>query len=90
MIAASFIGRKGSVGFSRKKLNPIAVHPMILYPLSVALNSNRIDETFVVTEHDKITKMTRDHGANIIGRLAELCTSRALREDILIHGYYWI
>ncbi len=90
MIAALLIGRKGSVGFPGKNLYPIAGHPMMLYPLSAALNSKHIDETFVSTDDDKIKKISRNHGANIIDRPAELCTSKALGQDVLIHGYHWI
>jgi hypothetical protein len=57
------------------------------YPLMAAKNAELVDKTYVSTDSPKIKEIGRSHGAEIIDRPAELCTSAALGEHAFVHGY---
>lgn len=87
MIAALLLGRKGSVGFAGKNLHKVLGRPLMFYPLDAALKTKSIDEVYVSTDDERIMEIGRKHGAKIIVRPPELCTSEALGEDAYVHGY---
>ena len=86
-VAALLLGRGGSEGFPGKNLYPVLGRPLMAYPLLAANNAAAIDNVFVSTDSDEIMEVARQHGAEIIERPRELCTSEALGEDAFVHGY---
>ncbi len=90
MVVGLLMGRKNSQGFPGKNLYPIAGKPMMMYPLLAALGSKLVDEVYVTTDDERIMKLASKHGAKIIHRPPELCTSKALGEAVYEHGYHWI
>jgi hypothetical protein len=87
MIAALLIGREGSTGFPGKNTYPVLGKPLMEYPLLAAMNAELVDKVFISTDSQKIKNIGLEHGAEIIDRPPELCTSKALGEDAYVHGY---
>jgi len=87
MIAALLIGREGSTGFSGKNTYQVMGKPLMVYPLLAAKNAKYVDQVYVSTDSMKIKEIGLEHGAEIIDRPHELCTSEALGEDAYVHGY---
>lgn len=90
MICALLLGREGSVGFPGKNVFPVLGRKIMEYPLLAAMHSKEIDRVFVSTDSQKIKEVAEKHGARIIDRPKELCTTEALAEDAYIHGYRYI
>ena len=87
MIIALLMGREGSTGFPGKNIYPVLGRPLMEYPLIAAKRSKFIDRIYVSTDSPRIKKIGRSYGAEIIDRPAELCTSKALGEDVYVHAY---
>ena len=87
MIAALLLGRKGSVGFPGKNTFPVLGRPLCAYPLISAVHADQVDRVYVSTDDEEIMKISRDYGAEIIVRPAELATKESLGEDAYLHGY---
>ena len=87
MIAALLIGREGSTGFPGKNTYQVLGKPLMAYPLLAAKNAKYVDKVYVSTDSPKIKEIGLKHGAEIIDRPPELCTSDALGEDAYVHGY---
>ena len=87
MIAALLLGREGSLGFPGKNIYPIFGRPLMAYPLMAARQAKFVDKVYVSTDSEKIKKIGRQYGAEIINRPPELCTPQALGEDAFVHGY---
>jgi len=87
MIAALLLGREGSVGFPGKNTYPVLGKPLMAYPLMAAKNAKYVDKVYVSTDSPTIKKIGKEHGAEIIDRPPELCTSAALGEHAYVHGY---
>ncbi|NPE27412.1 cytidylyltransferase [Methanococcoides sp. SA1] len=87
MIAALLIGREGSTGFPGKNTYPVLGKSLMEYPLMAATRSKLVDKVFISTDSTTIKDIGKKHGAEIIDRPPELCTSTALGEDAYVHGY---
>lgn len=88
---AILLGRKGSVGFPGKNFYPILGRPATVYPLLAAKHSKYVDKIYTSTDDPEIARISKDDfGAEIIERPPELCTSEALVEDAMVHGYKYI
>jgi len=87
MISVLLIGRGSSQGFPGKNVYPVLNKPLMIYPLTAALNSTLVENLYVSTDSDEIKRIAREAGALIIDRPPHLCTSQALGEDVFAHGY---
>jgi len=87
IVCALMIGRKGSVGFPGKNIFPVLGRPLVAYPLLAAKESDHIGKIFVSTDCPEISKIAKDHDAELIDRPAELASKEALGEDAFVHGY---
>lgn len=81
------MGRKGSEGFPGKNLHRVLGRPLVEYPLMAAEGAKEVDAIYVSTDSEEIMEVGRKHGARIIERPPELCTTEALGEDVYVHGY---
>lgn len=84
MVVGIIMGRAGSVGFPGKNTYKVCGKPMIEWVLESA--SEGCDEVYLTTDCDKLKKIGKRHGARIINRPPELCTSKALGEDVYLHA----
>ena len=55
-----------------------------------AKKSKYIDKIFVSTDCPIIKKVSKKYGANVINRPKNLCSNKALGEDVFQHGYFEI
>jgi len=87
MIAALMIGRSGSRGFRGKNTLKVLEKPLCEYALLAAKKSKYVDKIFVSTDCPIITKVSKKYGATKIVRPKQLCTAKALGEDVFRHGF---
>lgn len=80
------IGKKHSAGFPGKNIMKILGRPAAEYAFIAARYSN-IDKIYVSTDSDEIAFIGKKYGATLIKRPAELATTEALTEDVLVHAY---
>lgn len=90
MIVAILMGREGSSGFPGKNVYPVLGKPLVEYPLIAASKSNLIDKIFITTDSPRIKEIGKRFSADIINRPPELCTSKALGENVFVHAYHEI
>jgi hypothetical protein len=87
MIVALILGRKGSQGFPGKNTHTVLGHPLAFYPMTVAKDTNSIDQVYLSTDDEKLIDIANNLGVEIIERPDYLCTSEALGEDAYVHGF---
>lgn len=87
MIAALLIGRQGSEGFPGKNVYPVLGHLLSYYPMVAAKNAKFVDEVFLSTDSPELIDLAKEGKVNVIKRPAELCTNKALGQDVFVHGY---
>lgn len=81
------MGRKNSKGFPSKNLFPVLGRPMAWYPMNSAKKCTEIDKVYISTDDEKLMALAGDNGVNVIKRPAELCSDKALGEDVYVHAY---
>ena len=87
MIVALLIGREGSQGFPGKNIKPALGRPLMVYPILAAQNSKYVERVYVSTDSDKIKEISKQQGARVIDRPAELAGHKALGQDAFVHGF---
>jgi hypothetical protein len=90
MIIALLMGRKMSKGFPGKNLYKVLGKPFVYYPMIAAKGCPEVDRTFLSTDDEKLMELARENGIEIIQRPPELCTDRALGEDVYLHAYNYV
>lgn len=81
------MGRAGSRGFPKKNLYLINNKKLFEYPLISSLKSKKIHKSYVSTDCEIISKISKKYGVEIIQRPKNLCTSKALGEDVYKHAF---
>lgn len=81
------LGRDGSRGLPGKNTMPVLGKPLMAYPILAAQSSKHVSRVYVSTDSPGIKAVSRQFGARVIDRPAELCTPQALGEDAFAHGY---
>lgn len=84
-VAAIITARGGSKGIPRKNVRLVCGKPLIAYSIEAALNCSIIDDCYVTTDDDEIKEVSRQWGAQVIDRPAELATDTALSSDVVVH-----
>ncbi|MFC1807244.1 cytidylyltransferase domain-containing protein [Candidatus Omnitrophota bacterium] len=87
MIVAILIGRKKSKGFPGKNLHKVLGRPLAYYPMKAAKDCPEIDKVYISTDDEKLSRLARKNGLDIIKRPIRLCTDKALGEDVYVHAY---
>jgi len=90
MIALLLTGRKGSVGFPGKHFCQVRGHELAYYPIKTAGKCEEIDVKYLSTNDDRLMQMAIDNNIQVIKRPEYLCSSTAVSEDVLVHGYNYI
>jgi len=78
--------RGGSKGVPRKNIRPLAGHPLIAHSIQDALDAKRVDQVYVSTDDEEIADISKQYGAKVIYRPAELANDIASSEAALIHA----
>lgn len=87
MIAAILMGRKNSKGFPGKNLYEVLGRPLGWYPMNAAKKCPEVDKVYLSTDDERLMELAGENGVLTIERPAELCTDRALGEDVYLHAY---
>ena len=77
---------KGKNTLSRKNLLPVAGHPLMWYPASVAKNCNLIDKFYVSSDSDEILQLCEGIGYEGIQRPNYLALPQSLHIDAINHA----
>jgi CMP-N,N'-diacetyllegionaminic acid synthase len=80
------LARAGSVGLPSKHLLPLLGRPVIDYTFDHALASHRLDKIVVTTDCPGVRRLALQRGLQTIDRPAELATSDASVQDVLLHA----
>jgi N-acylneuraminate cytidylyltransferase len=82
-IVAVIPARGGSRGIPRKNIKLLAGKPLIAYSIESALHSPSISQVVVSTEDAEIASISRDWGAKVVPRPAELARDATPTEPVL-------
>jgi len=86
MILGIIPARGGSKGIPRKNIKSIAGKPLIAWTIKAAQQSTLIDKFVVSTEDAEIARVSREYGAEVLERPAELASDEADTLDVLLHA----
>lgn len=86
MASAIIPARGGSKSLPRKNLRPIAGLPLVAHTISAALRAQSIERVYVSTDDPEIADVSRQFGAEVVQRPAELAADKASSEAALIHA----
>jgi len=90
MIIAFLMGRKGSKDFPGKNLFAVLGKPLAYYPMKAARDCRDIDKVYLTTDDENLMRLAEDNGIDVIRRPAELCTDKALGEDVYVQAYDFV
>tara|TARA_B100000287_G_C20642640_1_gene784067 strand:- start:1102 stop:1764 length:663 start_codon:yes stop_codon:yes gene_type:complete len=83
-IVSITLARGGSKGVPRKNLFPLNGKPLIYYAINASKNSN-VHETWVSTEDEEISKVSKMYGAEVIKRPLNMAADDSKCESALLH-----
>ena len=89
-IIAVIPARGGSKGVPRKNIRLLAGKPLIAYTIEQALGARSVTRTIVSTDDDEIVAVSKEYGAEVVKRPAELATDTATSEAALIHALNYL
>jgi N-acylneuraminate cytidylyltransferase len=78
--------RGGSKGIPRKNLRVVGGLPLIAHSIVQAERAAAIDATFVTTDDSEIAQVSRQYGAGIVERPADIAGDTASSESALVHA----
>jgi len=86
MISLAIIpARGGSKGIPRKNVRPLAGEPLIAHTIKCARQSQTITRIIVSTDDPEIAAVSKQYGAEVVWRPAELSGDTASSEAALLH-----
>jgi len=77
--------RSGSVGIKDKNIRPFCGVPLLVRAVTTAKNADSVDRVVVTTDSEAYAAVSREAGAEVVMRPADLSTSEASSESALIH-----
>lgn len=89
-IIAIILARGGSKGIPRKNVRIIASKPLIAHTIEQAREAQGVNRIFVSTDDQEIARISKQYGAEIIWRPAELGSDNASSESALIHALNYL
>ena len=84
-ILAIIPARGGSKGIPMKNIVKLNGKPLLQYSITSSLNSKLISRTIVSTDNQKIERMSRNLGAEVIKRPKILATNKIQMEPAIFH-----
>lgn len=85
-IATIITARGGSKGIPRKNIKNLNGKPVLAYSIEPSLASDLIKQTFVTTEDDEISEISKEYGAKVIDRPQELAEDTSSSVDVVLHA----
>ncbi len=77
--------RGGSKGVPRKNILEVAGIPLLAYSILAAQNSNYVERVIVTTDDDEIGLISKEYGAEVIMRPAELSDDTIMPDASIVH-----
>jgi len=84
-VLAIIPARGGSRKVPSKNILPLAGKPVIVHTIGHAAQSRTVTRSVVSTDSEKIARIAREHGAQVIMRPAELASDTARIDAALLH-----
>lgn len=78
--------RGGSKGVPGKNVRLLSGKPLIAHSILAAQEAQPIEQVYVTTDDPEIAQVSKDYGATVIHRPAELANDTASSESALIHA----
>ena len=78
--------RSGSKGLKNKNILNVSGHPLISYSIQAAKESKFINKIFVTTDGEKIAKISKSYGAEVIKRPKKLSGDKLGIELVVVHA----
>jgi len=78
--------RSGSKGLKNKNILNVSGHPLISYSIQAAKESKFINKIFVTTDGEKIAKISKSYGAEVIKRPKKLSGDKLSIELVVAHA----
>ena len=85
-IVAIIPARGGSKGIPQKNIRLLAGKPLIVYSIEQAIGSKAINRVLVSTDDPEIAAVSKQCGAEVIWRPANISGDTASSEDALLHA----
>ena len=85
-VVAIIPARGGSKGVPRKNVLPLAGKPLIAYSIGHCSSSKYISDVYVSTDDKEIASVSKQYGASIIHRPADLCQDESSSESAIEHA----
>lgn len=89
-VVAIVTARGGSKRFPGKNLALLNGKPLIRYSIDAAVDCPLVTETWVTTDCDRIGKVSRESGAGVIQRPAELAGDVSTSYDTVVHALNYL
>lgn len=89
-IIAIIPARGGSKSIPKKNLYILAGKPLIVHTIEIARKSKRISRVIVSTDDQRIAKISKKYGAEVIKRPAKISTCTATSESALLHALTYL
>ena len=89
-IIAIIPARGGSKGVPRKNIKKLGGKPLIAYTIDEALKSKYLDHVFVSTEDPEIAKVSKECGAQVIGRPSALADDTSKTVEAILHAVEYL
>lgn len=89
-VHAIVIPRNGPRSFPERNVYVLFGRPLVGWVLNALKLSRHVTGVFVSTNDEKVARITRDDGCDLIPRPAELDDDRAERVDIVRHAVTWL
>lgn len=86
MIVSVIPARGGSKAIPKKNIIPFLGQPLISYTIHQSIESKTIDKTYVSTDDDRISNISRKAGAEVINRPDKLARDTSSTEEALLHA----
>jgi len=81
--------RGGSKGVPHKNITPFLGEPLISHSIKYALQSKLVDGVFVSTDDEQISEISKNFGAEVIPRPADISGDTATTESAISHAIQW-
>lgn len=89
-ICTIITARGGSKGIPRKNIKPLNGKPIIAYSIEPSLNCDLINNTYVTTEDEEISEVSKKIGAEVIDRPKELAEDTSSSVDVVLHSLEYL
>ena len=86
MVVALVPARGGSKGIPRKNLAPLGGKPLLAWTLEAARDSTTVERVVVSTDSEEVATLTRELGAEVLGRPPNLAMDDTPMLDVVRHA----